>query len=240
MTHSNETPGTDRGGATSSDESPTTSAPSAADTPLLFDGAPVMTFSDEHQRRRFLRAAVLVGVGSTLVAASRHDGLALADAKADDLEILNYALTLEYLEADFYTRGVKGGALTGRALELVKPIRDHEQNHVEVLTSTVKSLGGKPAAKPSFKYPDGTFTSKKKFLTTASVFEELGVTAYHGQVARVNDGDILAAAASIAGVESRHAAVVADLLGGNPFPASFEKHNTMKTVLKAAGQFIKS
>lgn len=221
------------------DEPPTTAAP-ASTTPLLFDGQSVMTFRDEHQRRRFLRAAVLVGVGSTLVAASRTDGLALADAKADDLEILNYALTLEYLEADFYTRGVKGGALTGRALDLVKPIRDHEQEHVAVLTSTVKSLGGKPAAKPSFKYPDGTFTSKKKFLTTASVFEELGVTAYHGQVARVHDGDILAAAASIAGVESRHAAVVADLLGGNPFPASFEKHNTMKTVLKAAGQFIKS
>ncbi|WP_375423413.1 ferritin-like domain-containing protein [uncultured Friedmanniella sp.] len=206
----------------------------------VFGGSPVMTFADEGQRRKFLRAAAVVGFGSTLVALSQHDKLALADASANDLEILNYALTLEYLEADFYTRGVKGGALSGRDLDLVTPIRDHEQEHVTVLTHTVKSLGGKPAAKPTFKYPDGTFTSKKKFLTTASAFEELGVTAYHGQVARVNDGDILAAAASIAGVESRHAAVVADLLGGNPFPASFEKHNTMKTVLKAAGQFIKS
>lgn len=206
----------------------------------LFDGLPVMKFQREDQRRRFLRAAVVVGIGSGLVAASQHDRLALADATANDLEILNYALTLEYLEADFYTQGVDGGALEGATLELITPIRDHEQEHVTVLTSTVKSLGGKPAAKPKFKYPEGTFTDKEKFLTTASVFEELGVTAYHGQVARVDDGDILAAAASIAGVESRHAAVLADLLGGNPFPAPFEKNQPMSAVLKAAGQFIES
>lgn len=199
-----------------------------------------MTFRDEDGRRKFLRAAVLVGVGSTLVAATQYDKVAAADATANDLEILNYALTLEYLEADFYTRGVKGGALSGRTLELVEPIRDHEIGHVAVLTSTVKSLGGKPASKPEFKYPSGTFTDKAKFLATASVFEELGVTAYHGQVARVDDGDILAAAASIAGVESRHAAILADLIGGNPFPSSFEKHLGMSAVLKAAGPFIKS
>lgn len=206
----------------------------------LFDGLPVMTFRHEDQRRRFLRAAVVVGIGSGLVAASQHDRSALADATANDLEILNYALTLEYLEADFYRQGLEGGALEGRALELVSPIADHEQEHVTVLTSTVKSLGGKPAAKPKFKYPEGTFTDKTKFLTTASAFEELGVTAYHGQVAKVDDGDILAAAASIAGVESRHAAVVADLLGSDPFPAPFEKNRAMSAVLEAAGKFIES
>jgi rubrerythrin len=206
----------------------------------VFGGQPVITFSDEGQRRKFLRAAAVVGFGSTLVALSQRDRLALADASADDLEILNYALTLEYLEADFYTQGLKAELLKGRDLELVTPIRDHEQEHVTVLTDTVKTLGGKPAAKPKFTYPDGTFDDKKTFLTTASVFEELGVTAYHGQVARIENGDILAAAASIAGVESRHAAVVADLLGGNPFPAPFEKNKSMSAVLKAAGPFIKS
>jgi len=206
----------------------------------VFGAKPVMTFGDEGQRRKFLRAAAVVGFGSTLVALSQRDKLALADASANDLEILNYALTLEYLEADFYTRGLKGGALKGRALELVTPIREHEQSHVATLTDTVKSLGGKPAAKPKFTYPDGTFDDKDTFLKTASTFEELGVTAYHGQVARIEDGDILAAAASIAGVESRHAAVIADLIDGNPFPSSFEKNKSMKAVLKAAGTFIKS
>ena len=88
-----------------------------------------------------------------------------------DIGILNYALTLEYLEAEFYTRGMQGSILKGRALELVSPIRDHEQEHVAVVTQTVKDLGGKPAAKPKFTFPAGTFTSKAKFLATASAFE---------------------------------------------------------------------
>ena len=196
-------------------------------------------------RADFMRKAGLAA-GGTLMAGSLFAAMpSLAGAKGkavpkSDIAILNYALTLEYLEADFYAQGIEGGALKGRDLELVTPIGDHEKEHVAVLTDTVKSLGGKPAAKPKFTYPDGTFDDKKTFLTTASTFEELGVTAYHGQVARIEDGDILAAAASIAGVESRHAAVVADLLGGNPFPASFEKNKSMKAVLKAAGPFIKS
>ncbi len=206
----------------------------------LFGGRPVINFRDEDQRRKFLRAAVVVGFGSTFVAASRHDKAALADATANDLEILNYALTLEYLESDFYRQGVEADILSGRTLELVKPISEHEDQHVTTLTSVVNDGGGKPAARPKFKYPSGTFKSKDTFLKTASVFEELGVTAYHGQVARINDGAYLSAAASIAGVESRHAAIIADLIGGNPFPASFEKRASMSTVLKAAGQFIDS
>ncbi|HEX8510990.1 MAG TPA: ferritin-like domain-containing protein [Propionibacteriaceae bacterium] len=208
--------------------------------PVVFDGQPVIRFRDESARRNFIKVAALVGAGSTLVAATRNDKKAFADATANDLEILNYALTLEYLEAEFYTRGVKGDALSGRALDLVTPIRDHEQEHVTVLTQVVKDLGGKPAAKPEFQFPAGTFTSKAKFLASASAFEELGVTAYHGQVPRIDDADILKSAAAIAGVESRHAAIVADLMGGNPFPAPFEKTKSMKSVLKAAGPFIKS
>lgn len=208
--------------------------------PVVFDGKPVVKFRDESARRNFIKVAALVGVGSTLVAGSRHDKTAFADATTNDLEILNYALTLEYLEAEFYTKGIKGGSLSGRSLELVSPIRDHEQQHVTVLTSVIKDMGGKPAAKPTFVFPAGTFTNKTKFLTTASAFEELGVTAYHGQVPRIDDPDILKSAAAIAGVESRHAAIVADLLGGNPFPASFENHKSMAAVLKAAGSFIKS
>jgi rubrerythrin len=203
------------------------------DSSAVFDGQPVLKFRDEAGRRNFIKVAALVGAGSTLVAA-------FADASASDLEILNYALTLEYLEAEFYTRGVKSGILKGRALELVSPIRDHEQEHVTTVTQVVKDLGGKPAAKPGFQFPAGTFTSKDKFLATASAFEELGVTAYHGQVPRIKDADILKSAAAIAGVESRHAAIVADLMGGDPFPSSFEKHMTMSQVLKAAGPFIKS
>jgi len=198
----------------------------------------VLVFREEADRRNFLKGAALVGVGGTFVAATSSDPRAFAQGSASDLEILNYALTLEYLEAEFYTQGIDGGVLSGRELELVTPIRDHEQAHVAAITETVQGMGGTPTAKPMFMFPEGTFTDRTMFLTAASMFEELGVDAYHGQVANIQSGDVLAAAASIAGVESRHAAILADLTGGNPFPAPFEDNKTMEQVLEAAGQFI--
>jgi rubrerythrin len=206
--------------------------------PKLFGGEAVISFRDDNSRRRFLQTALVIGAGSTLAAAALRDPRAIAEASANDLDILNYALTLEYLEAEFYTQGLEAGILEGRDLELVEPIRDHEQAHVEAVSQTISDLGGEAVEKPSFMFPDGTFDDKEMFLTNASAFEELGVTAYHGQVPRIEDGDILAAAAAIAGIESRHAAIVADLLGENPFPSPFEKTMTMEQVLEAATPFI--
>ena len=206
----------------------------------IFNGEAVMSFDNDQDRRNFLKMAGIIGVGSTLAVAGFGRGSASAQAEGSDLEILNYALTLEYLEADFYNRGVEGGVLSGRELALVTPIRDHEDAHVAALTSTIKDLGGTPVKSPKFKYPEGTFTKKAAFLETASVFEELGVTAYHGQVTLIKDVALLGAAAAIAGVESRHAAILADMTGGNPFPAPVEGTATMKQVLKAATPFIQS
>lgn len=206
--------------------------------PVLFGGQPVIAFRSELDRRRFLRGAAIVGVGSTLAVSTLRDPSALAQASTTDLEILNYALTLEYLEADFYAQGIAGGILEGRELELVDPIAQHEAAHVTSLTDTINQLGGTPAELPQFTYPDGTFTDRDMFLTNASVFEELGVTAYHGQITVIESVDILAAAAAIAGVESRHAAILADLTGGNPFPAPVEGTATMEEVLAAAAPFI--
>lgn len=215
----------------------------------IFDGQAVIQHANEHDRRAFLRSALLVGVGAAFVGYQAGDPtsgarssawagpLAQAGPKAD-LEILNYALTLEYLESDFYRRGVQGGVLQGRELELVTPISEHEAAHVTALTGTINDLGGTPVKKPKFTYPNGTFTNRTKFLTTASTFEELGVKAYHGQITLVANPDILAAAASIAGVESRHAAILADLTGGEPFPNPIEANLPMAAVLKAAQPFI--
>lgn len=232
----------------------------------LFDGEPVIEFKTAKDRRHFLRYAGMVGVGGSLALV----GVACAEDETDpapsgngdssspsdepseepteaeasvpqgDLDILNYALTLEYLEADFYKQGVDSGMLKGRELALIKPIAEHEAAHVATLTSTIQDLGGEPVAEPKFKYPAPTFKDKAAFLKTASVFEELGVAAYHGQVTMVKTPALLGAAASIAGVESRHAAVLAKLIGGNPFPAPVEATKSMDEVLKAATPFIKS
>jgi rubrerythrin len=216
----------------------------------IFDGQPVIEFQSEHDRRSFLRNAVLVGVGATYVASSVSDprtflrgstasATTRLAAQSSDLDILNYALTLEYLESGFYEMGLKANLLKGRELELVTPIAEHEAAHVTAVTDTINALGGKPVAKPQLTFPASTFKSREKFLATASVFEELGVKAYHGQVPLVKSVDILAAAASIAGVESRHAAILADLTGGNPFPQPIEANLPMKAVLEAAMPFIK-
>lgn len=210
--------------------------------PQIFDGKPVLQFSSETNRRSFLKYAGLVGVGASMVAGGVLSApYAAANAPAvakGDLDILNYALTLEYLESDFYATGLAKGFLSGRELELITPIGDHEKQHVAAVTQTIKSLGGTPVSKPKITYPAGIFDSKDKFLATASMFEELGVTAYHGQVPLIKSGDILGAAASIAGVESRHAAVIATLIGGNPFPNQIEKHVDMATVLAAVKPLI--
>jgi hypothetical protein len=212
----------------------------------IFGGRPVLEFRDEHSRRSFLRNAALVGVGLTYAATRPGDPIAYgkaergfgSEAAKSDLDILNYALTLEYLESAFYTAGLKAKLLKGRELELIDPIQQHEANHVTAVRTTIQDLGGTPVAAPKVKFPAGTFSSRAAFLKTAGTFEELGVKAYHGQVPLVKDGHILAAAASIAGVESRHAAIIAQVSGRNPFPAPIEAHLGMAPVLKAAMPFI--
>lgn len=227
----------------------------AAD-PELFGGKGVIEFSDETNRRNFLKYAGIVGVGSTLALAGVACGGAeetpdsapgetptpsqTDQGKNPDIDILNYALTLELLEAEFYRQGLAGNVLSGRERQLVEPIAQHEQAHVDALTETISQLGGTPAEKPTFQFPDGTFSDKATFLKTASTFEELGVTAYHGQVTKITSPEVLSAAASIAGVESRHAAILATLMDGKPFPAPVEATKQMEEVLETAKPFIKS
>ena len=205
----------------------------------VFGGEPVIEFAAEHDRRTFLKWAGIIGVGGTLAAATAGR-FASAQSDQGDIDILNYALTLEYLEADFYSRGIDAGVLSGEELALVRPIRDHEEAHVSTISSTLEDLGATPVEEPKFKYPSGTFGDRKAFLDTAYTFETLGVKAYHGQVVNFKDTALLAAAASIAGTESRHTAVLADLTGRDPFPAPLEARLSMSKVLKAAKPFIQS
>lgn len=230
----------------------------------LFGGEPVIEFTNEKDRRNFLRYAAKVGVGSTLAlvgVACADDDTTTPDVTSNtpdleesvtpgeaespqasvpqsDLDILNYALTLEHLEAEFYDMGLSGNLLSGREREIVEAVGAHEQAHVEVLTQTIGDLGGQPVEKPKFKIPPATFKDKAKFLETAVTFEELGVTAYHGQVPEIKTPDILGAAASIAGVESRHAAVLQKMIGGDPFPGPIEASKPMSEVLKAVKPFL--
>lgn len=143
-----------------------------------------------------------------------------AAGRATDVEILNYALTLEYLEASFYRQGVASGVIAAADRPLFRTIRDHEQQHVDFLTSVINSAGGTPV---TFQDSDFDFTANgafdpfgdyPTFLTLAQAFEDTGVRAYKGQAAAIsNKAGYLTAALQIHSVEGRHAAAVRRLRG---------------------------
>jgi rubrerythrin len=202
-------------------------------------GRPVLEFQTGHDRRSFLKWAGLVGVGASLVTGGLLEAPTAADAQeilaaaktGGDIDILNYALVLEYLELDFYLTGLSRNLLKGRDLELVTTISDHEKSHVAAFTGAIKTLGGTPITRPKFNYPANSWLTRDGLLRNASTLEELGVSAYQGQVPLIQHPDVLAAGAAVAGVESRHASVLATLIGGDPFPSPIEEHRTKAQVM---------
>ncbi|MEA2409646.1 MAG: hypothetical protein QOC77_207 [Thermoleophilaceae bacterium] len=153
-----------------------------------------------------------------------------------DVDILNFALTLEYLEAAFYKDGLAKAGLSGAAKKLATEIGDHENQHVAAITATIKKLGGKPVAAPKVAFP---FTDQKSFLKLAQVFEDTGVSAYNGAAPMISSPDVLAAAGSIVQIEARHAAAIRLLNGADPSPSAFDPTLSKKQVLKAVMPFIK-
>ncbi len=140
-------------------------------------------------------------------------------ASADVEAVLQFALTLEYLEAEFYTLGVAAAGLVpaGPALGAITTIRDHENQHVAFLKTALTSLGKSPVSKPTFDFSAGNgsntgpfanvFSDYDTFLAVAQTFEDTGVRAYKGQAgALIGSGGVLTAALNIHSVEARHAA----------------------------------
>ncbi len=157
-----------------------------------------------------------------------------------DLDILNYALTLEFLEGAFYTQAVKGTkGLSGDAKEVATTLRDNELEHVDALTATIKDLGGTPVKAPGVDFGEA-FASQDSFLELAQTFEDLGVGAYNGAGPMIKSTEVLAAAGSIVQVEGRHAGVIRLLRGEQISPSAFDKGLEMQEVLDAAKPFIKA
>lgn len=131
------------------------------------------------------------------------------------LDTLNFALTLEYLEANFYIKAVASGIIPpGDALNSLTVIRNHENEHVNFLKTAITAAGGTPV---SFTAASFDFTAKGTFpgvfsdygtlLAVAQTFEDTGVRAYKGQAGNlISNIDYLTAALQIHSVEARHAA----------------------------------
>jgi hypothetical protein len=191
-----------------------------------------------HTRQAFiLRGAMAAGAVYGLGAVSPFVGQALAQG-GGDADIVNFALTLEYLETAFYTQAVKKAGLSGDVLKLAKELRDNEAEHVSALTAAVKQLGGTPVKAPGVDF-GGAFKNTASFLKTANVFEDTGVSAYNGAAPSIQSTAILAAAGSIVQVEARHASLIRLQRNRPPAPLAFDKASTKKQVLSAVTPFIK-
>ena len=175
-------------------------------------------------RRDFL-AKSLLGGGFALAALLRPG---LASAGSNDTEILNYALTLEYLQSSFYTEAERRRALTGEARVAARVLGSVERGHVKALKGV---LGNAAVKKPFFNF-QGTTEDQDAFLKTGVAFEDLAVEAYKGQAPRIESSAVLAAAISIHSVEARHAAWMRYLVGTTPAGAALDGSKSMAQVLR--------
>ena len=159
-------------------------------------------------------------------------------AASSDLDILNFALTLEYLETNFYEVKGKSVGLSGAAKSLAAEFGAQEAEHVAALTKAISGGGGTPAKMPKFVFPA---TDQKSFLKLAYTLENVGVGAYNGAGPSIQNQGLLAAAGSIVQVEARHAATIGLLTNQSVTPdGAFDKPLTKAAVLKAAGPLIKA
>jgi rubrerythrin len=136
------------------------------------------------------------------------------------VDVLNFALTLEYLEDEFYKAGLASPAAVPADLRTVfTQIGKHETAHVNFLRTAITGAGGTPVNKPTFDFTAGgafadVFTNPMTFMAVAQAFEDTGVRAYKGQAgALISNNDVLTAALQIHSVEARHASEVRRLRG---------------------------
>jgi Ferritin-like domain len=163
-------------------------------------------------RAGFLGAA---GAGALLALAPQARAAGLSK---NDVAVLNYALSLEYLQAAFYTESERSKALKGRAAEAAAQVGAVERAHVKAFREL---LGRKAIARPRFDF-QGVTEDPKAFLKTAVAFEDLAVEAYKGQAPRLQSKQVLAAALGIHTVEARHAAWMRYLNGISPAASAFD------------------
>lgn len=200
--------------------------------------APVRSGADQPptSRRTFLQLATASGV--LLAAAACSDSPTAPTSQAlvslplkNDTDVLKFALFLELLEADFYTKAVASGKLGGAVASLAASVKAHETTHVSALQSALGSLAF-GASDVSFDF--GTsLTSQATFLATAQTLEETGVAAYLGALGAIQSRALRVTAGSIFTIEARHAAAFRAFnnSASGPVPAAFEAPKTPEQIV---------
>lgn len=175
-------------------------------------------------RKKFLSVLGISGLGFAAIASCNKDddgmGSSLPPGSIDlgkgDTGILNYAYALEQLEAAFYTKVAQSpySGITAAETALLTDIRDHEVAHREFFK---KALGAAAIPALSVNFSGIDFSKRDAVLATAKAFEDLGVSAYNGAGALIDDKNYLLLAGKIVSVEARHAAYIRDLISNGSF-----------------------
>jgi len=178
-----------------------------------------------------LAAGAVYGIG--MVGPFVRRALAMSDG--GDIDILNFALTLEYLESAFYREAKSRVNASGELKSLIGLVSKDEDDHVKALEGTIRKLGGKPVAEPKFDFP---YSDTAGFLKLAQTFEDTGVSAYNGAGPSLKSKELLTTAGAIVQVEARHAAAIRLQNGAEPAPVAFDPALTEPKVLAAVKPFI--
>lgn len=196
-------------------------------------------------RRRFLVGAAGAAGGLALAGGlaglplGKQVGLQIASAQAlkSDLDIVQFALTLEHFEDAAYRAANASGLLKGTAADLFKTFGDQEHQHAVALTSVVQKLGGTPVAEQA-KYNLPQLQSQDQIVSLFATIEEVGASAYLGAAPLLKDKTLLAAASSIANIEARHAASLKAFMN-DPMPSpAFAKPLSYDEVIAAVSPFL--
>lgn len=157
-----------------------------------------------------------------------------------DIAILNFALTLEHLEVEFYERVATSGVFRGEERELLRRIGVNEREHVDLLEQLIGQLAARPAGPPRTDFDEAIDGGRDGILETAAMVENLGAAAYLGQAPRIFDRDVLLGMLSIHSVEARHAATLNRLIGRPASPdGAFARPMAMEEVLEELEPFIR-
>ncbi|HUA73577.1 MAG TPA: ferritin-like domain-containing protein [Solirubrobacteraceae bacterium] len=207
---------------------------------------------DDVDRKRFLKMAGSAGAASfgafalaacgssssssSSTSATTAKSATTASSAKGDIAILNYALTLEYLETQFYKKVGEAGLFKGKVGALLTKFGAEEASHVAALKGAVEKMGGTPVSEPMGKFPIHSATQVAQLAYTV---ENLGAAAYLGQAGKIESPEVLAAALAIHSVEARHAATLGTLVKKPVTPqGAFAQPADMSTVLAAVKPFL--
>jgi rubrerythrin len=163
-------------------------------------------------------------------------------AAPGDIELLNFALGLEHLELALYTRAAQADAerkyLHDRLGQIVPALREHETEHVALLSRLITRLGGTPVAAKTYNFPRPIFISPLAFSNFAYVIEEVGIGAYLNAIGKIRDREARQSIASINGTESRHSALLRHNGGFEFSPRYYESILSEAQVMAVLGPYL--